>query len=343
MREQLIDAVENNGEKIKQVAKRLRMNYSSAKSIFQVYKKEGRSNKKVYKRKVHPQENKSEDLASQSIEARQLQESLKAFQNAQMSRQGFHPFWNNTSQLNSEPVLLDNPKPFPFTQFEPVNPVQPIIVDNLHEKFDQMRKLQQQQQQQQQIRLHQMNNPVPSGFPQQMKHYSFSKNILNQNQSQLGSSLIGIGMKDYPPNSINLSQVQSIQPPNFFASLNSANSLPHMNLNNIFHQNATPKNFDLQSLNNQTQMLQQLRRNQLSQSYHQTDPFFLQNFDTQSSQPLSANLPLNPYLKTASRLPFYSQDLSTAKLEPQIKEENLFSQYAAKIEASNTKLENFEM
>jgi len=342
MREQLIDAVENNGEKIKQVAKRLRMNYSSAKSIFQVYKKEGRSNKKVYKRKVHPQENKSEDLASQSIEAIQLQESLKAFQNAQMSRQSFHPFWNNSSQLNSEPVLLDNPKPFQFTQFEPVNPVQPTIVDNLQEKIDQMRKLQQQQQQQQQIRLHQLNNQVPSGFPQQMNHFSFSKNILNQNQSQLGNSLIGIGMKDYPPNSINLSQVQSIQPPNFFASINSANSLPHMNLNNIFHQNATPKNF-----NNQNQMLQQLRRNQFSQSYHQTDPFFLQNFDTQPSQPLSANLPLNPYLKTASRLPFYAQDFSTAKLESQmegpIKQENLFSQYTTKIEGSNTKLENVEM
>jgi len=333
MREQLIDAVENRGEKIKQVAKRLRMNYSSAKSIFQVYKKEGRSNKKVYKRKVHPQENKGEDLASQSIEAKQLQESLKAFQNAQLSRQGFHPFWNNSSQLNSEPTVTENSQSFVFT------PKQPLFDTSSAIKMDQMRILQQQQQQQQQMRLQQLKNQSPQVFPQQLNPYSLTKNVLNQNQSQLGGSLIGIGMKDYPANSINLSsQVQSIQPPNFFASINSAvtNSLPHMNLNNIFHQNNS-KHFDLHNLQNL-----QLRRNSLAQPYP-SDPFFLQNFAQSTSQVIPPRETLNPFLKSDPNLIFYGQDLVTAKLEPKVegvKEETLLNYQGLQ---NSTKIENADL
>jgi len=51
IRQELIDAVSNRGEKIKEAAERLQINYSSAKSIFQVFKKEGRLNRKVLIRK----------------------------------------------------------------------------------------------------------------------------------------------------------------------------------------------------------------------------------------------------------------------------------------------------
>jgi len=61
MREELIDAIENQNEKIKDAAKRLHMNYSSAKSILQVYKKEGRLNKKGFRRKSNPKQGFSED------------------------------------------------------------------------------------------------------------------------------------------------------------------------------------------------------------------------------------------------------------------------------------------
>lgn len=312
------------------------MNYSSAKSIFQVYKKEGRSNKKVYKRKVHPQENKGEDLASQSIEARQLQESLKAFQNAQLSRQMFHPFWNNTSQLNNEQPVPETNQAFVFTSKQPLFDTQSSIKSNFAEKIDQMRILQQQQQQQ--MRLQQLKNQSPQVFPQQLNPYSLTKNVLNQNQSQLGNSLIGIGMKDYPPNSINLSQVQSIQPPNFFASINSAvtNSLPHMNLNNIFHQNNS-KGFDLQNLQNQ------LRRNSLAQPYP-SDPFFLQNFAQPTSQVIPPREGFNPFLKgDSNNVIFYGQDYVTAKLEPKvegIKEETLFNYQGLQ---NSTKIENADL
>jgi len=52
LREKLIDAVETRGLKIKQAAKKLRINYSSAKSIYQVYKKEGRLSKKIMKKRA---------------------------------------------------------------------------------------------------------------------------------------------------------------------------------------------------------------------------------------------------------------------------------------------------
>ncbi len=50
IRLELIDAVINRGEKMKHAALRLGINYSSAKSIFQVYKKEGRADKKSAKK-----------------------------------------------------------------------------------------------------------------------------------------------------------------------------------------------------------------------------------------------------------------------------------------------------
>jgi len=46
-RKEFIDAVEVNGEKIINAAKRFNINYSSAKSILNVYKNEGRSIKKL--------------------------------------------------------------------------------------------------------------------------------------------------------------------------------------------------------------------------------------------------------------------------------------------------------
>lgn len=52
LRMQLIDAVENKGEKIKHVANKMGINYSSAKSICQVYKREGRSSKKTFKKRA---------------------------------------------------------------------------------------------------------------------------------------------------------------------------------------------------------------------------------------------------------------------------------------------------
>jgi len=51
LRQKLIDAVENDGQKIKHVAKKLNINYSSAKSICQVFKREGRLIKKTFKRR----------------------------------------------------------------------------------------------------------------------------------------------------------------------------------------------------------------------------------------------------------------------------------------------------
>jgi len=49
MRKKLIEAVETQGEKIKHAAKKFNINYSSAKSICQVFKREGRANKKAFK------------------------------------------------------------------------------------------------------------------------------------------------------------------------------------------------------------------------------------------------------------------------------------------------------
>lgn len=55
VRSELIEAVNKHGEKIKDAAKRLGINYSSAKAMCQVYKKEGRSDKiTVKKRKPKP-------------------------------------------------------------------------------------------------------------------------------------------------------------------------------------------------------------------------------------------------------------------------------------------------
>jgi len=51
IREQLIDLVENKNEKIVHAAKKLKINYSSAKSIYQIYKREGRSIKKTFKKR----------------------------------------------------------------------------------------------------------------------------------------------------------------------------------------------------------------------------------------------------------------------------------------------------
>jgi hypothetical protein len=52
LRMKLIDAVDKKGERIKHAARKLAINYSSAKSIFQVYKKEGRSSKKSAAKKA---------------------------------------------------------------------------------------------------------------------------------------------------------------------------------------------------------------------------------------------------------------------------------------------------
>jgi len=47
LRKKLIDAVEKEGQMLKAAAKRFKINYSSAKSIFHTYRKEGRVNKKA--------------------------------------------------------------------------------------------------------------------------------------------------------------------------------------------------------------------------------------------------------------------------------------------------------
>ena len=59
LRLELIDSVENKGEKIKHVAKRLSINYSSAKSICQVFKKEGRRMKKSTKNHINKEDDNS--------------------------------------------------------------------------------------------------------------------------------------------------------------------------------------------------------------------------------------------------------------------------------------------
>jgi len=53
MRKKLIEAVETQGEKIKHAAKKFNINYSSAKSICQVFKREGRANKKAFKTRIN--------------------------------------------------------------------------------------------------------------------------------------------------------------------------------------------------------------------------------------------------------------------------------------------------
>lgn len=52
LRLELIDAVMNKKEKIKHAAKRLGINYSSAKYIYQIYRKEGRKDKIIFKKKT---------------------------------------------------------------------------------------------------------------------------------------------------------------------------------------------------------------------------------------------------------------------------------------------------
>jgi len=47
LRQKLIDAVEKDGQMLKAAAKKFKINYSSAKSIFHTYRKEGRVNKKA--------------------------------------------------------------------------------------------------------------------------------------------------------------------------------------------------------------------------------------------------------------------------------------------------------
>jgi len=52
-RQQLIECVIQNGEKIKDAAKRLKINYSSAKAICQIYRREGRSTKIIFKKRTN--------------------------------------------------------------------------------------------------------------------------------------------------------------------------------------------------------------------------------------------------------------------------------------------------
>jgi len=65
-RRDFIDAVENNGEKIIHAAKRFNINYSSAKSILNVFKSEGRSLKKMTRRRNEKDED--EERSSKSLE-----------------------------------------------------------------------------------------------------------------------------------------------------------------------------------------------------------------------------------------------------------------------------------
>jgi len=65
-RRDFIDAVENNGEKIIHAAKRFNINYSSAKSILNVFKSEGRSLKKMTRRRNEKDED--EEKSSKSLE-----------------------------------------------------------------------------------------------------------------------------------------------------------------------------------------------------------------------------------------------------------------------------------
>jgi len=63
-RRDFIDAVENNGEKIIHAAKRFNINYSSAKSILNIFKSEGRSLKKLTRKRNE----KDEDGSSKSLD-----------------------------------------------------------------------------------------------------------------------------------------------------------------------------------------------------------------------------------------------------------------------------------
>jgi len=78
MREELINCIQNEGLKIKHAAKKLRMNYSSAKSIFKIYRREGRLNKKIFKRRA-------EDLEDGDFEGTPMSDDLESSDNGHES------------------------------------------------------------------------------------------------------------------------------------------------------------------------------------------------------------------------------------------------------------------
>jgi len=102
MREELIDAIENQNEKIKDAAKRLHMNYSSAKSILQVYKKEGRLNKKGFRRKSNPRQEFSED------EDGEEEDDEEVFEKVEFVKQESSPLASNKTITASDDNEVQN-------------------------------------------------------------------------------------------------------------------------------------------------------------------------------------------------------------------------------------------
>lgn len=74
LRRDLVEAVHQHGESIKDAARRLGINYSCAKAICQVYKREGRSEKKI------PRNNGFKDQLTQGLHQAHLFEGLEVNQ-----------------------------------------------------------------------------------------------------------------------------------------------------------------------------------------------------------------------------------------------------------------------
>jgi hypothetical protein len=101
IRLKLVEAVEKNGEMLKTAAKRFKINYSSAKSIFHTYRKEGRILKKLvkdrYKKKI-----------TQTPPSKTSSNSSYGM-HTQSQKQANSPQLQNLQNLNNMPNLLQSP------------------------------------------------------------------------------------------------------------------------------------------------------------------------------------------------------------------------------------------
>lgn len=120
MRVMLVDAVDN-GEKIKHAAKRLKINYSSAKSIFKVFKREGRFSKKVLKPKAPPKAKPAPKMKDESAFSEQSEEiDDDEEESLDSPEQSCNPFLKKEPEEEKENIKQELNSPVPVAEPEAV-------------------------------------------------------------------------------------------------------------------------------------------------------------------------------------------------------------------------------
>jgi len=138
IRQKLIDAVLKDGQMLKTAAKSFQINYSSAKSIFHTYRKEGRVNKKMF-RERHNKKSDTRKLSFDSTDASSSESHLdsplleKPFN--LLSQTSFRPFQSPNLAPKPLPIQfplepLGNPQ-FALSQYCQAAPQTPRVIPSL--------------------------------------------------------------------------------------------------------------------------------------------------------------------------------------------------------------------